>query len=241
MNIKIINLNKNKEYFYLLGVLLGDGNIKKDGIRIFVKDRDFIEKCQKCIKKCLNEEVRIKWRKNNGFGKKSYLWGVLYHSKTLVKIIQEDIKNLKNQENQEKMIAFLEGIYDSEGCVDEKRKRIRLSMRIIFAKQIIQTISNFLKSLKINHKIRIFKEKNKRWLIIDINGENVINFAKLIKFSIKRKQERLKVHQKYFKREKEFKNKKRQETLILSENEWCKKYDLTRNQYYRNKRVLKSI
>jgi hypothetical protein len=85
---------------------------------------------------------------------------------------------------------------------------------------------------------RRFYAKNRYWFIIDINGKECIKFYNLIKFSIYRKQTRLIHHCE--KREKEifFEEIKRQETLILDEYKWCKKYNLTRNQYFRHKRIL---
>lgn len=234
--MKQIDLIKNKEYFYILGVLLGDGNILSNRIRIAVKDKDFIIECKNSLENCLNSKIIIKKIKNNGF-KKSYLYYVNFNSIILSQIIQKDINNLKNLKDKAKIISFLEGIYDSEGCVSKDRKRIRLIMRD-FSKNIIDLISLYLNYLKINYKIRKFDSKKKEWFIIDINGKEIIKFGKLINFSIEKKQQRLKEHLKNYKINWLNESLKREETLILNEKDWCKKYNLTRNQYFRNKRKL---
>jgi len=242
---KKINLTKNKEYFYILGVLLGDGNILHDRIRIAVKDKDFILKCQKCIQSCFKEKCKIRKRDNHGFCSKlktSYLYHLNFCSTIASKIIQQDIKELSKLKDKEKFTAFLEGIYDSEGCVDKDRMRIRLIMRN-FSIKTIKLISIFLTYLKINFQIRLFKAKGRfgirKWLIVDIDEANSLKFHQNMQFSIKRKRERLENHCKTYQKKWLDEAIKREETKTLKEEEWCKKYDLTRNQYYRHKRLLK--
>ena len=235
--IKKINLIKNKEYFYILGVLLGDGNILYNRIRIALKDKDFIFKCQKCIKICLKEKCKIKKRKNNRF-KNSYLYHLNFNSIIISQIIQQDLKKIHKLKNKKKFISFLEGIYDSEGCVDKDRVRIRLIMRD-YSKRTINLISIFLTYLKINFIIRKFRAKNRDWIIITINEKNSIIFHQHIHFSIKRKQKRLENYYKIYQKKWEYETKKREEVMSIPEKVWCKKYSLTRNQYYRHKRQIK--
>lgn len=243
---KKINLTRNKEYFYILGVLLGDGNIMPDRIRIAVKDKDFILKCQRCIQKCLGEKRTIKKIRNKGFnnkGRNSYLYHIAFYSTITSKIIQQDLKELYKLKNKEKLIAFLEGIYDSEGCVDKDRIRVRLIIRS-FSMKTIELISIFLTYLKINFKVRTFKAKSRgiirEYIIVDINGIDCIKFHRNIRFSIKRKRERLKNHCKTYHKKWLNEAVKREETKILKEKAWCKKYGLTANQYYRHKRLMKA-
>jgi hypothetical protein len=243
---KLINLTRNKEYYYLLGVLLGDGSIAINRIRIAVKDKEFIMKCKQSLECCLNLEKKLKIKKRKNWGFKNYSPSYLYHidfcSVLFSSLVKEDIENLEKLKDKEKMISFLEGIYDSEGSVGKDRMRIRLIMRD-FSIRTINLISIFLNALKISHKIRknFYKEQQNNFFIIDINGSETIKFYKLIKFSIPYKQKRLELHNKNNEKNWISKAKMKEEAMRLSEKEWCQKYNLSRSRYFVYKRNFKIL
>lgn len=232
-NLKHIEIDENsKEFAYLLGVLLGDGNIQSNKIRIAVKDYDFIRKVAKNLDILGLKRTNITKRKNNGF-KRSYLYHVNVYSINLVKIINKNIGIIKQWKNKKQITGFLEGVYDSEGSVDIDRLRIRFSVR---DKKFFYLINIFLDKLEINHSLKKIKNRRKIFYTIRIYGEECIRFNNLINFSIKRKRERLKNNIREFYKRGEFEKIKRLETKKLKEKEWCEKYNLTRNQYYRHKK-----
>jgi len=246
--MKQFEINKiTPNYAYLLGVLLGDGNIMYNRIRIAVKDKDFILNVREKLQKIVREKIKIVKKDNtNGFlknKKTSFLFHIEFNSVNFVKLIRRDIKKIEFLENKKCQIAFLEGLYDSEGSVDFDRLRIRLIMK---NKEVIRLISIHLNNLKIKHFVSQFKNKRgkpkdyPKWSIIRIYDDKVLKFNKLIHFSIWRK-EKILINLIKKKRDKEeYEIKKRKETLIMKRKEWCKKYNLTRNQYQRHKRVEKS-
>lgn len=224
-------LNKNikkltPEYAYIIGVLLGDGNIQYDRIRFGVKDRKFIIKIKQNLKRWLKYPIYIKKIKNN----KSYLYYIVFNSVYISKLTQEKIKKIKTLKDKKLIIAFLEGAYDSEGSVDINRLRIRFAVK---DKQFINLITTSLEKLKINYKLT--KDKN-YFYWIRIYGTECIKFNNFIKFSIEKRKNNLKENiKRYYQKEKD-NNKKINDTQKLKEKEWCKQYNLTRNQYYRHKR-----
>jgi len=129
----------------------------------------------------------------------------------------------------------LEGCYDSEGNVDNKRLRIRFMGK---KKEYVNMVIYTLNKLNIQHTLN--QDKHKIWWV-RICGQECFKFHKLIHFSIKYKEENLKNGIKEFYKKVKYEIKKRQETLILKEKEWCNKYNLTKNQYYRHKRSHKKL
>jgi DNA mismatch repair protein MutS len=226
----------NENIAYLIGVLYGDGNVMPNLIRIAVKDKDFILNVKNCLELISKENLQIKKIKNeNGFGKKgSFLFQIKFNSILLKPIIEKHYENILNQ-NDKVISAFLNGCFDSEGSVDKDRLRVRLSVRnIIYAKKI----SEGLTKLGVIHSFTEIKNRGVQFFSVKIYDRNCIDFNHFIKFSIKRKKERLqKEIWKLLNADKYFEDKQL-ETLKLPEKEWCKKHQLTRNQYYRHKRLL---
>jgi hypothetical protein len=223
-----------KSSAYIIGVLLGDGNIMYDRFRIAVKDKDFVLNIQKNIKNWTNYNLKIKKIKNNHFKKNSFLYYLVFNSKFIQSKIKILIKKIKNSNNKSLISLFLAGCYDSEGSVDKNRLRIRLS---ITNKKYKDLIINSLNKLQITYTSKIDNITN--FFIIRIYGYKNLNlFKKFIRFSIQRKQRRLIENLKNFEKKQKYEKKKRENTLILKEKNWCCKYNLTRNQYYRHKNNL---
>lgn len=229
-NINILT----KSSTYIIGVLLGDGNILYDRFRIAVKDKDFILNIQKNIKKWIGYNLKIEKRKNNHFKKNSFLYHLNFNSRFIQSKIKNLIQKIKNSNNKDLLSSFLAGCYDSEGSVDKNRLRIRLS---IINKNYKNLIINSLNKLQIIYTLKKNLNFNIDFFNIRIYGyKNLILFKKYIRFSIQRKQKRLIENLKNFEKKQKYKENKRKDTLILKEKNWCFKYNLTRNQYYRHKR-----
>lgn len=220
----------NKEFAYIIGVLHGDGNIMSNKIRFGVTDKNFIQKIKKYLEQISKEKIKIKKIKNNGFKNSSPIYIIVFNSILLKNLIEKQYRNIEKQDDNI-IISFLEGCYDSEGCVDKERPRIRLAViNYIYAKKI----SDCLNKIKIKHTFN----KNKKYYWIRIYYPNINKFHQQIHFSIKKRENRL-ITLVNIEEEKTKKYEiKKQETLILESKEWCNKYNLTRNQYHRHKRQL---
>ena len=145
------------------------------------------------------------------------------------------IKDLNKTNNKKFICAFLEGCYDSEGSVDKNRLRVRF---MGMNKNYVEMVSLALNKLNIKHSLNKDK-RNLNW--VRIYSQECFKFHKLIHFSIKYKGENLKMNILSYNQQKQYNKRKRVETLCLKEKEWCKKYDLTRNQYYRHKTYQLSL
>jgi hypothetical protein len=228
--MKQYNLKLTPEISYIVGTLLGDGNNEKTWgkLRFGVKDYNFIIKIKNNLEKQFQKQLKIRKRKNND----SYLYHIEICSKFISNNIDDKIKEIKKSNNKKVLCYFLEGCFDSEGSTDKKRLRIRF---VNMNKEYIKIITLSLTKLKIKYFLK--KDKNNLFWI-RIYEKECIKFHKIIHFSIKYKEENLKINIQNFKNKIEYNKKKRKETLFLKEKEWCKKYKLTRNQYYRYKRLF---
>jgi len=109
------------ELAYVLGVLQGDGYIRKKrywhyNIELQTKDIEFAEEFSKAIAKVLDKKFKkpkLEYRKT-----KSNLYRVCYYSKAFyIWYKNQTLKTLKKyiEHNKECVKMFLRGIYDSEG------------------------------------------------------------------------------------------------------------------------------
>lgn len=229
------NIEKNTpEMFYTIGVLWGDGNIEYNRIRLSIKDKDFMINYKKKLEKWIGYKTKIKKINNNGFIK-SHLYHTSFCSIYLSSLIKEKIKTLNKIKNKKLIYAFLEGAYDSEGSPDKDRLRIRFAVK---DKKFYQLIKNYLEKINIKYKTFI---QNKEYFCITISNEECIKFNNLIQFSVPKRKERLENSIRIYLKKQKRKEIKISETSLMKERDWCKKYNRTRNQYYRNKRLLNTI
>jgi hypothetical protein len=190
------------ELAYILGVMLGDGSLTKRRIGLITIDKDFALN----FKKKLEKWSGLKGRLYKYFNKQTYIYkqgfcysvflnsrkardfvkGLIYYRKTQ-RIYWKYLK--KTSFTKEQKIAFLQGLYDSEGCI--KTYRIDFSNTsywlILLVKKHLNSLQikpNISKGKKVKDRLRNYR--------VDITGKkNIFRFHSLISFSIKRKQNAL--------------------------------------------------
>lgn len=182
----------SRELAYIIGTIWGDGLLEKTYVRLKVKDYDFAQTFADTLLKWSGYTASITKNQEG-------LCVVRFYStlacKFLSKIRFSDIKKW----NQEERTMFLRGMYDSEGCVAKKGCIIFFNSNI----KIINLVSSLLSELNIDHSITSSKPskgkigkwefvREKAYRIFITNYENKNRFYRLIGFSIKRKQDRLK-------------------------------------------------
>jgi len=117
----------SRELAYVLGVLLGDGNLHLHGycydIELEVKDYEFAEVFSRNIAKILNKRYRKPiWSKSHN------LWRVYYRSKAFYMWYRKHpLESLKSyiEYDKDTVRYFLRGLYDSEGY-NKRCRRISL-------------------------------------------------------------------------------------------------------------------
>ena len=191
----IYKLNSNLAY--VLGVMLGDGTYcydifnKPSGVRLNVKDKDFALNFKEKLERIIKREVRI-----TKFPSCPNLWSVYFHSTELANLIKnyrENINQIMLNAPKECQIAFLEGLYDSEGHVHynfirKGKKEIGFSNT---TKNTIKLVYSLLKKYKIRSQISHRKQKKELYIISITHRHYLTIFHQLIHFSIARKQDRL--------------------------------------------------
>ena len=148
-----VNLNKltKKEWGYLLGFYVGDGNIfikKKIGVyrlRIYTyyKERDIQQNIIKLLSKIL-KNVRSYKDKDNTYT-------VEIHSKDLLDKIKKfaNKKGLIKKTNKNLIYGFIEGLIDSDGYV--KRNYVEITTSV---GELKENITDLLERLKLKYNIR---------------------------------------------------------------------------------------
>jgi hypothetical protein len=215
-NYKLINsrlkkpiLNSKKltsELAYIIGVILGDGCLKNYKYKkssfylicLGVKNKEFALKFKNYLEKWSGLRVKINIVNSKTF-KQGFYYRVILYSKIIFNILQNYIKELnKNILNSQKkyQIAFLEGLYDSEGSVSFNYYKGYANKVISFCntnKTIIDLVQNILNNYKIQtHLIQEKLNSGKKCYYIKIyKQENFIKFYNLINFSIRYKQNKL--------------------------------------------------
>jgi len=204
---KFIDLSPSPELSYIIGVYFGDANIyyrKKTGsyyFRIKVVDKDFVDVVKNSlIKLGLNPTISYVEEKT-----RSNRWHVEASSKSLYKFLSQDKEELfKVAEKYPE--DFLRGFFDSEGCVNwsEKHRRLFVSCSN-YDLNVLKFCQELLDNLDIGSRIFLTKRKGTEVIIRGeiyrynndlyelriISKIEIVKFANIIGFSIKRKQEKL--------------------------------------------------
>ena len=197
----------------MTGVKLGDGYTTKkrrtirsyNNVRIGlgVKDREFADEFARCLAKVL---VRQFIKPRTRYSDKRYV--VEVGSKTLYELLKKPVNldGLKKyiEHCEDYMAAFLEGFFDSEGCVNE-RGYISISNTDIglltYVKDLLGClgVASTRPKLKTRQGEAFFdsrKEKiyttNKDCYLLRIRASSNTTFYRKVGFTIKRKQKRLK-------------------------------------------------
>lgn len=182
---------------YILGVLYGDGYImKQGGIGLEVVDYDFIEEFSKVVER----QFGIKGNIYDGKHPKTLKdWrnGKIYNLKPTKilhvgsRLISNYIIKVKNFEtiksfNNTQKIAFLRGLWDSEGSINIHPKHVTLNFTHNSEELIKLFISLLLETTQI--KMTYYKKSEQGNFVAHIQRkEPAILFYKLIQPTIKRK------------------------------------------------------
>lgn len=182
---------------YILGTIMGDGNISKNNqINLGVKDKDFALVFKKTLEEWSGMKISFHF-----YEKYNDIYKVELGSKYVSKFLKNfDINKIKTSSKKCKKM-FLRGMYDSEGCVSFYKYTNGVIRAISITnnnKQLLQLCKNLLTDLDIeSNNIRIESKKGdkhgygyykKNHYGFTINKkENFIKFKDLVSFSIKRK------------------------------------------------------
>ena len=175
-NVKVFT-KENEISFYLLGVFITDGCVKKDRVSLSSKDKDWIEQ----IKNLISPEIKLlKDGENcfriNIFNKQIKDWLIKYNcvpNKSLtVKFPNVPIKYLPD---------FIRGCIDGDGSISNKQY-IRKSNNKPFksinytltsaSKDFVEGFANALKQLNINYSIRTMLPGTYKG---NINGRTILH------------------------------------------------------------------
>ncbi|MAF51285.1 MAG: hypothetical protein CMH64_04310 [Nanoarchaeota archaeon] len=132
---KIENLEYNKELFYILGAMLGDGCIYYWRGQYQVKiygEEEFIRKCAEKLSICLRKNINHYFYKSYYEKWGSNLWFINTVHKKLFILFKEirsnpyRILDLMGKSNyKENSLQFVEGFFDAEGCVKIIKEKVR--------------------------------------------------------------------------------------------------------------------
>lgn len=130
------NLLFEKELFYVLGALLGDGcayHWKKGDVKmlILIGDYNFTKKYTEKLIKCSQNRVK------NYINRSKNIWSVRIGNITLYNLFKEirlDLNKLttliKKENFRENSLQFIEGFFDAEGCVKIIKEPVRKTPKI---------------------------------------------------------------------------------------------------------------
>jgi hypothetical protein len=186
------------ELAYVLGVMLGDGTKTKHHIFLNVIDKDFALNFKEKLENWSGIKAKIHEREPKGNRKRLYC--LYFSSIKAIAILNSLIRQRKDIRIFMKFpridilklpykcqIAFLEGLYDSEGYVSISNYNIEFVNK---NKQLIFLIKRVLKKLRIISSKSYISQTGISSFKIH-QKENILKFHKHIHFSIKRKQENL--------------------------------------------------
>lgn len=170
--------------YYLLGVLNGDGCISNNTFRVAVNDKDFALNVFRALKNLKLQGTLLPTSDNR--------WLTYFSSIKFCKIMSRK-NNLNRIPSKRKLrIAYLNGLYDSEGSVIIDKHRHKTVSFCNTEQLINKQVHEILRSFNINFSARKFKSRNYIAVNTTIDRINdVMKFHKHFKFSIRRKQLKL--------------------------------------------------
>ena len=178
-----------RRFGYLVGFILGDGNIYIDRKRYDYRIRLFLNANEKPLVDKLSDILKTLNLNVNIF-KKSNEFILSVRSKCLVlllnKFINQLFNNNTNKFSEELLIGILEGLIDSDGNIERRRKNY-------FCAAITTTSKNILNLLikicnLINIKCRYYIVKNRKYRIFIFNKLYIFTFSHKITREFKLRQ-----------------------------------------------------
>ncbi len=128
-------LGNEKEVFYLIGALLGDGcayhwkKMNKYSIML-VGEKEFIEKFSVKITLCTGRKVK------GNINRSAKIWQLISYNfelYLLIKGLKMDLKKIGELpfiEKYDNSLQFIEGFFDAEGCVKIIKEKVRKTPKI---------------------------------------------------------------------------------------------------------------
>ncbi|PIP52313.1 hypothetical protein COX09_02280, partial [Candidatus Beckwithbacteria bacterium CG23_combo_of_CG06-09_8_20_14_all_47_9] len=181
----------DKEQSYILGLLTGDGGMTiKDRICFTTADRELLIACKNYFQKKYSCQLqKTKSRKYD-----YVITSAVVKSELLQSGLSENYSRNKKVPEQimmapkEQVVAFLQGLFDTDGSV-YKTGKVEFSTS---SKKLAKQVSALLLNLGVMHKFRI--KGNNQYTdsyILLISGVELINFSQQVGFRLTRKQEKL--------------------------------------------------
>ena len=170
--------DKNKHFYYFLGLMSSDGNVKNDSVFSFTQSNEKGEKLISFVQEFLkSNHVKYYNTKNNSYT-------ITVSNKEIVKILKEFnvIKNktlsysLPEKINHQQLKYFLQGYIEGDGSIgiyDNGRGVKSLIVSIVGTEQFIKSLNNKLSSKGNVRKIK----KCKNLYEIRYNGKKALDLC----------------------------------------------------------------
>lgn len=178
------------DYAYYLGLLVGDGCLSRDNVVIFTnEDTDLLKAFQDLSEKFFEYRPCIKNPKNRA------RHSIIYSKNIRQKLIDDGLDislsptkkfpNILLDASRESVVAFLQGLFDTDGGVYVPRGQIHYCSA---SKELIRLVHLCLLNLGI---VSGFRKKKDAW-VIEIQSEASQKFADIVNFRCIRKEKALK-------------------------------------------------
>jgi len=187
---------------YVLGVLVGDGHLRRDCIMLKTTDREFANVFRYFLERWSGLQPRVREYDRSIKGKIRHVFDVSLFSADAARFIQMlgipygsklrtwRVPNLVLSGSDEIKKGFLSGFFDSEAT-------IRLTYDIncySINKAGLAQISLLLGSFGVPHRVSSYTPKNRKWStfhVLTIKRQNASDFADKINFQLARKRRQL--------------------------------------------------
>jgi len=165
---------------YLAGVLAGDGNINSNGtFELQTIDHDFaVHTFNRLDSIAPAKFIKLKRKTSAG----NPVFSIRLHRRKFNDLLQKvKITNITHKN------WFINGIIDSEACVNNSNRTVSIYMD---NKNLLIQIQSYLKSQKIHS--RLYCRNGLHYSLVIIRKDSILKFHKYFRFSIKRKEDKLK-------------------------------------------------
>jgi intein-encoded DNA endonuclease-like protein len=190
------NLEPSEELAFLIGAILGDGNVsiyeRHVIVKVDSKDDDFAEAIFHSMRCIGLNPFTFKWKNSNGNLMTRVFVNSVVFGRWLKQLQLSKFDKLFTNEKQR--IAFIRGFFDAEGYVSKKKEwnSYQLDCRIINTNiALLQVVGKLINSLGFQTTIyaeeRILPLKTKYSLYLRGGKKAVTNFINLIHPTISRK------------------------------------------------------
>ncbi len=182
----------DEDLAYLIGLLIGDGTLTYDDSIYLTSRDDFISNeftriCKKLF------EIDVKTKKN---GKDHYICSKYIRDFLLTiglehkRAHEKEVPEIILQAPKELIVAFLQGLFDTDGTAGNKHGKVSLSST---SEKLATQIQVILLNFGILSSLKIKKTKSKPCFDVRITGNDSKLFYENINFRLTRKKERSKL------------------------------------------------